>query len=167
MARDDRGASARALRPRLLSRMRPRMLISTSLVLVLAAASLAWLLPSAVAFLPGAPALFWAMAALALLVDLPLFFDQGDNLQSPASLSVCVCFAIFLLWGAGPAVVVQVVAAVVTAVGQRYFVTGAAYLLARLVVAFAATDLVALLVWGPPTITQGAPVTGAEIVEFL
>src|SRR5262245_18313063 len=101
--------------------VRLRALVPGVGLAVLAAAALGWLLPSAAHFFVQAPALIWATAALAVLIDAPLFIDPGDDVRVRSTLSVSVCFAILLIWGAGPAVVVQVVAAIVTGIGQRYF----------------------------------------------
>jgi predicted signal transduction protein with EAL and GGDEF domain len=114
-------------------------------LVALACVVLVWQLPSVFRFVPRAPANFWLVAAVALLVDIPLFIDQRNNIRTRPTLSVSLCLAIFLLWGTGPAVAVQVVAAVVTAIGQRYTRIGGLFLVARLVFAFGVAGLVMTL----------------------
>jgi len=147
--------------------VRLRALVPGVGLAVLAAAALGWLLPSAATFFVQAPALFWATAALAVLIDAPLFIDPGDDVRVRSTLSVSVCFAILLIWGAGPAVVVQVVAAIVTGIGQRYFALGTVFFTSRLVVAFAAADLLPALAWRRDTFSQGSPVDGEQVVGFI
>lgn len=105
-------------------------------VIVGAVGLFVWALPAAVRFLPTAPSAFWAMALAALVVDIPLFGVVGrQDLRIRSTLSVCFIFAIFVLWGAGVAIVVQAVAAAVSAIGQRYPPQSAFFFVARLIIA--------------------------------
>jgi predicted signal transduction protein with EAL and GGDEF domain len=118
-------------------------LVAIGAVVAVAAGVLAWALPGAIRFLPEAPGRFWAMALAALVVDIPLFgLRHREYLRVRATLSVCFAFAIFVLWGAAPAVLVQAVAGAVSAIGQRYRLRAGLYLVSRLVFATAIAELV-------------------------
>jgi predicted signal transduction protein with EAL and GGDEF domain len=143
--------------------VKPVGVIALGLLVAFALAVLVWELPSAWRFLSQAPPDFWVVAALALLVDAPLFIDQRNNIRTRPTLSIAICFAIFLLWGVGPAVVVQVLAGAVTAIGQRYDPIGGVFLIARLVVAFGATRLVMIFVGPDIMFTTGTTATPTAI----
>ena len=82
------------------------------------------------------------MAIAALLVDFPLFrVRRHEVARVRTTLSVCFALAIVLIWGAAPAIVVQAVAALVSAAGQRYAALGVVLHPARLVWAVAASAL--------------------------
>jgi predicted signal transduction protein with EAL and GGDEF domain len=137
-------------------------------VIVLGAATLASVVPGAVGFLADAPAGFWAMALAALVVDIPLFgaFSR-ENRRIRSTLSVCYTFAIFVLYGAAPAILVQALAGAVSVVGQRYNPRGAVYFTARLVLATAAAELVVRAVDPRPVTDQGAGLDGGDLLAFL
>src|SRR5690606_38575147 len=98
-------------------------------VTALAAGIVVWALFGTIRFLPDAPGAFWAMALGALVVDVPLFGLFGrDDPRVRSTLSICYTFAIFVLWGVGPAVIVQAVAGAVSAIGQRYSPPAGVYL---------------------------------------
>ena len=91
-----------------------------------------WALPQAVRFAHHAPKGFWAMTIAAVIVDIPLFgAGRRDDLRVRSTLSVCFTFAIFVLWGAPPAIVVQALAGTVTVIGQRYRPRAGLYLVSR------------------------------------
>src|SRR5690606_14429451 len=116
-----------------------------------------------------APAAFWSMALGALLVDIPLFgLSRREDLRIRSTLSVCFVLAIFVHWGAGPAIVVQAVAALISASGQRYLPRAALYLGARLVCAVAAAELVVALVDPQPVTGQDVTgLDGGDLLTFL
>lgn len=132
-----------------------------------AAAALAWAMPGTLRFLPEASSSFWAMVLGALVVDIPLFgltFRHERRIR--ATLSVCFALAIFVLWGAAPAIVVQALAGAVSAVGQRYRGRPGLFVVARLVLAVAAAALVVNLV-RPDLATQPVMrLTGADLLAF-
>ncbi|MEV0272389.1 GGDEF domain-containing phosphodiesterase [Hamadaea sp. NPDC050747] len=124
-------------------------------------------LPSAIRSLPGAPAGFWAMALAAMIVDIPLFGVTGkQDLRVRSTLSVCFTFAILVLYGAGPAIAVQAIAAVVTVIGQRYSARFSMLFVSRLILATAAAELVVILTGLRPITTQGSGLTGTDVLEF-
>src|SRR5262252_2552345 len=86
------------------------------LVVAIGAAIVAIDLPAAVGFAATkAPAGFWALALAALVVDVPLFGLSGlGDVRPRSTLSICFTFAIFVLWGAAPAILVQAAAGIVT-----------------------------------------------------
>jgi diguanylate cyclase (GGDEF)-like protein len=128
----------------------------------------AWALPEAVDFALDAPPEFWAMAVGALLVDVPLFgMTRPQDIRVRSTLSVCFTFAIFMLWGAAPAVVVQALAGAVTVVGQRYAPASGLYLVSRLILSTAAAELVVNLVDPRPVTTPGARLNGGDLLALL
>ncbi len=133
----------------------------------MAAGVLAWALPGAARFVVDAPSAFWAMTLAALLADVPLFgvFRRTD-LRARSTLSVCFTFAIFVLWGAAPAIVVQAVAGAVTAVGQRSDTRAGLYLVSRLILAAAVAELVVNLIERGPVITS-AGLNGGDLIMFV
>ena len=125
-----------------------------------------WALRPVLEFARTAPATFWSIALMALLVDLPIF-SLARRIAEPTrtTLSVCFTFAIFLLWGAAPAIVVQALAGLVAGLGRRPI--RAVYLVARLVVALAAAEVVVLLTTGRPLDDEGTGLTGHDLLGFL
>lgn len=136
-------------------------------VIVGAVGLFVWALPAAVRFLPTAPSAFWAMALAALVVDIPLFGVVGrQDLRIRSTLSVCFIFAIFVLWGAGVAIVVQAVAAAVSAIGQRYPPQSAFFFVARLIIAVAISEAVVDIALLRPITEPGTGLTGADLLTF-
>jgi predicted signal transduction protein with EAL and GGDEF domain len=132
-----------------------------------AAGVLVWALPEAVRFLPEAPGGFWAMALAALLVDIPLYGVHGrEDFRIRSTLSVCFTFAIFGLWGAGPAIVVQALAGGASAIGQRYHSRAGLYFVSRLICAAAAAALVVDLADPPPVTLAGTGLNGGDLLAF-
>ncbi|MBX6749511.1 MAG: GGDEF domain-containing protein [Micromonosporaceae bacterium] len=133
-----------------------------------AAVTLALAVPNAIRFFDHAPAGFWAMALAALVVDIPLFgaFSREDP-RVRSTLSICYTFAIFVLYGAAPAIVVQAIAGVVSVVGQRYNLRGVVYIPARLVLATAAAELVVGAVYPRPVTGQGIGLSREDLLAFL
>jgi diguanylate cyclase (GGDEF)-like protein len=81
---------------------------------------------------------FWLMAALAVLADAQPLRPSARRQISPVYPSICFTFAILLTWGLTPAVAVQVVAAVVSAIRARHRVWRAAFNASQYALAFAA-----------------------------
>lgn len=149
------------------SRLR-RTRVLVWVVVAVAAGILAWALPKTIRFVPDAPAAFWAMALGALLVDIPLFgLSSKDDPRIRSTLSICFTFAIFVQWGAGPAIVVQTMAAAVSVIGQRYPLRPALFLVARLTCAVAAANLVVSIVDQRPVTRQGTGLNGGDLLAFL
>jgi predicted signal transduction protein with EAL and GGDEF domain len=133
---------------------------------VVAAGIVASDLPVAVGFATAkAGSGFWGLALAAVVVDVPLFRRPSpENIGPRITLSVCFTFAIFVLWGAAPAVVVQAVAGAVTVFGQRYSANEGLYFVARLVCAMVVTQL-AVDVFFPGPITGGG-LTSQPLVDL-
>ncbi|MGE5156406.1 MAG: EAL domain-containing protein [Betaproteobacteria bacterium] len=124
--------------------------------------------PGAIRFAVGAPREFWAMALGALVVDVPLFgITRREDLRLRSTLSVCFTFAIFVLFGAAPAIIVQALAGAVTVVGQRYEPSAGYYFVARLVLATAAAVSIVDLVASRPITVVGAGLDGGDFLAFL
>lgn len=137
-------------------------------VLAVAVPIVAWAVPGALRFIPNAPAEFWAMTLLALLVDAQLFnVARREGLRVRSTLSVCFTFAIFALWGLAPAIIVQAVAAVVVAVGQRRPFTIGALVNGRLICGLAVAGLVVGAIDDTPITTAGSPLDGGDVSAFL
>ncbi|HEY7224762.1 MAG TPA: GGDEF domain-containing phosphodiesterase [Micromonosporaceae bacterium] len=137
-------------------------------VATVAAVVLVWAIPGFVRFAPEAPSAFWAMSLAALIVDIPLFGLSGpEDLRIRSTLSVCFAFAIFVLYGAAPAIVVQAVAASVSMVGQRYRPRAGIHLIARLILAAAASELVLALTDGRPVTTPGGGLDVHDVLAFV
>jgi EAL domain-containing protein (putative c-di-GMP-specific phosphodiesterase class I)/GGDEF domain-containing protein len=132
-----------------------------------------WALPDAVRFAMTAPNEFWAIAALALVVDVPLRGAvPGTGAHVRSTLSPCFTLAIFALWGTAPAIVVQAVAAAVTSAFQRHGilgrgVLGGVFLASRLVCALAVDGLVVQHTIAHPVAATAAALPGHELVPFL
>jgi EAL domain-containing protein (putative c-di-GMP-specific phosphodiesterase class I)/GGDEF domain-containing protein len=137
-------------------------------VLAVAATVLVLALPGAIRFAVHAPGEFWAMALGALAADVPLFgIARREDMRLRSTLSVCFTFAIFVLFGAAPSIVVQAVAGAVTVLGQRYDPNSGYYLVARLVLATAAAEFLVDLVAARPTTILGAGLDGGSFLAFL
>jgi predicted signal transduction protein with EAL and GGDEF domain len=137
-------------------------------VLTLGGAVLVASLPETIRFLGSAPSGFWAMVLSALVVDIPLFGVTGrEDLRIRSTLSVCFTFAIFVLFGAGPAIVVQALAGAVTVVGQRYAPAAGTYLVARLILAVAAAELVVDLADPRPITQAGTGLNGGDLLAIV
>jgi predicted signal transduction protein with EAL and GGDEF domain len=147
---------------------RPQVLsVVAWLVIAIAAAIVAFDLPSAVGFATTRAGYgFWGLTVAALVVDVPLFgLSRRADLRPRTTMSVCFTFAIFVLWGAAPAVVVQAASGAVTVVGQRYRPNAALYLIARLVCATAVAQLIVDAFFRGP-IAEGG-LTGRDLGDFL
>ena len=143
-----------------------RVVLAT--IVAVAAAVLGWAVAHTVHFLPVAPAGFWAMGLAALIVDIPLFgIARREEFQFRSTLSVCFTFAIFTLWGAAPAIVVQAAASAVSVAGQRYQRTTALYAVARLICATAAAEFVVTIAGLGPVTGQGVGLTGRDLLTFV
>src|SRR5690349_20982483 len=148
-------------------RRRSRWAIALVVTVACGAAGLVlWNLPGAIRFAIHAPSGFWAMALLAVLVDLPIFGRRELAVRVRLTLSVCFTFAIFVLWGAAPAIVVQALAGV-SLLAQRTSWLARIYGTARLVWALAAAELVVLLLEPRPITEPGTGLTGQNMIHFL
>jgi predicted signal transduction protein with EAL and GGDEF domain len=120
-------------------------------------------------FIPHAPVNFWVMTILALIADVSLFgFDRrGGPSVTRTTLSVCFTFAIFLLYGAAPAIVVQTAAAAAFAWGQRVPLLRGVFLGIRLVLALAVAELTVVILHGRPIDQAATGITGRDWKAFL
>jgi diguanylate cyclase (GGDEF)-like protein len=92
-------------------------------------------------FLRTAPAAFWLMASLAVLLDVWPFSPPGPRQTSPVFPSICFTFAALLIWGIGPAVLVQTVAVAASSARMRYRPWRAAFNAGQYAIAFGAAAL--------------------------
>jgi EAL domain-containing protein (putative c-di-GMP-specific phosphodiesterase class I)/GGDEF domain-containing protein len=144
------------------------MRIVLTTVVTSAAIIAGWSVAEAVPFLPGAPAGFWAMALGAMIADLALSaIARREESPIRSTLSVCYTFAIFALWGAAPAVLVQTVASAISVTGQRYQRTVGLFTAARLICATAAAVFVVTVTGLGPVSEQGAGLDGGDLVVFV
>jgi diguanylate cyclase (GGDEF)-like protein len=149
------------------SRLPPTRIVVATIGAV-AAVVLGWAVAGSVPFLPNAPAGFWAMGLGALIVDIPLFaLVRREEFQVRSTLSVCYTFAIFTLWGAAPAILVQAVASGVSAAGQRYQRATGLHMVARLICATAVAMLVVNLADLGPVTPQGIGLHGTDLLTFM
>lgn len=133
---------------------------------IFAAAVLAWALAGTAQFVLAAPAAFWAMALAGLIVDIPLYTERrGWQQRSRATLSPCFTFAIFVLWGAAPAIAVQAVAAAAAAIAQHHRNPAVLHIVARVLGAVAVAQLVVNIAGLRPS--GGASLDGSDLVGFL
>lgn len=110
-----------------------------------------WTLPAAVRFLPTAPVGFWVLLAIALLVDAPLYrLGRPGPVRVRSSLSACAALAVFVNWGAAPAIFVQAVAVVVAVLWERFDTLAAGSFISRHITAAAVAGSVAVAVGGVP-----------------
>jgi diguanylate cyclase len=146
----------------------PATQVVLATIVAVAAVVLGWAIAHAVHFLPVAPAGFWAMAVAALIVDIPLFgIARREEFQVRSTLSVCYTFAIFALWGAAPAILVQAVASAVSVAGQRYRTTIGLHMVARLICATATAMLLVTVAGLGPVTGQGIGLNGGDLLVFL
>jgi predicted signal transduction protein with EAL and GGDEF domain len=142
-----------------------RVVVAT--IVAIAALVLGWAVARSVHFLPVAPASFWAMTLAALVVDIPLFaIARREEVRFRSTLSTCFTFAIFSLWGAAPAILVQAVASAVSLSSRRYGRT-ALYMVARLIFASAAAMLVVTVTNLGPVTSQGAGLNESDLLVFV
>jgi diguanylate cyclase (GGDEF)-like protein len=138
-----------------------------AVVAALAAGLFVWALPAAVAFARNAPAGFWSLAALALVVDAPVSGLHRRGRPVRPTLSACFVLAIFLLDGAQPAIVVQGLAAAIGALGLRLSFTRGVFLAARLICALAAVEVVTFAAHWTPNIQAGGGLGDGRALEFV
>jgi hypothetical protein len=123
------------------------VIVTAGVVLVLIS------IASTVRFLPNAPSEFWLLSALALLVELsPLTIPHGRQQPTRLTLSLALTFAIMLLWGPAPAIVVQALALAVAALRQRRELTNVAFDVARFALAFQAAGWAEIRFGEVPTV---------------
>jgi len=114
-----------------------------------------------------APAAFWLMAVLAVLVDARPFSTPGRRDTSVVFPSICFTFAILLCWGLGPAILVQAVAVAVVALRMHYTFWRGAFNAAQYALSFAAAYAVLGLVEPRPLDpVNGGPTVG-EVALIL
>ncbi len=113
------------------------------------------------------PMEFWVLAALAVIADLrPLPVPWTRRRLGTIFVSVCFTSAIMLLWGAGPAIVVQAAAVLGASLRLRLSVARTAFTVARFALALLAADAV-LDLFGPPPFALGIRVDRADILAVL
>jgi diguanylate cyclase len=124
-------------------------------VVVAAACLIIWNLPAAARFLTRAPQGFWVLSLIALVVDAPLYrVGSPGPYRVRCTLSAAAALAIFILWGAGPAILVQAVTATLSVLWQRSDATTGVAFVARHVCALAAAGFIGLAVAVPLDISD-------------
>ncbi|HEY2671758.1 MAG TPA: EAL domain-containing protein [Rugosimonospora sp.] len=123
-------------------------------------------LPALPAFLRSAPAAFWLMGALAVLLDVWPLRPPGPRQTSPVFASICFTFAALLIWGIGPAVLVQTVAVAASSARMRYKPWRAAFNAAQYAVAFGAAALVLALAGAEPLARANRPGWSAAMIAL-
>jgi diguanylate cyclase (GGDEF)-like protein len=108
-------------------------------------------------FLSTAPAAFWLMASLAVVLDVWPFRPPGPRQTSAVFPSICFTFAALLIWGLGPAVLVQTVAVAASSARMRYRPWRAAFNAGQYAIAFGAAALLLWLVHVEPLARAGRP----------
>ncbi len=104
-------------------------------------------------FLPQAPAEFWLLSILALLVELsPLTIPHDRQQPTRASISLSVTFAIMLVWGPAAAIVVQTLALGVAALRERRSLVDFGFDVARFSLAFEAAGWAETRIGARPTL---------------
>jgi len=150
---------------------RGRLLFAASVVgaaAVVAAALVVPAFPPFVRFAATAPAEFWIMASLALVVDIPLFgLGRRPEVWIRPTATPGLAIAILLVFGTAPAYVVQAAAAVVSAWGQRQGWLGGAFLVSRLICALAAAEFAQRLVSTTPITNRGGRLVNDDLLPFL
>ena len=142
-----------AFRQALVVRGTYAVIVATGAALVLLA------IAGTLRFLPEAPVEFWLLSILALLVELsPLTIPHQRRYPTRLTVSLCLTFAIMLLWGSAVAIVVQTLALGVAALRERRPVTDFAFDVARFSLAFVAAS------WAEGWI-GGVPALGMDIDE--
>jgi diguanylate cyclase (GGDEF)-like protein len=102
------------------------------------------------------PATYWLLATLAVVADLRPFPPPGGQ-RSVVFPSICFTFAILLMWGFAPAVVVQTAAVIASAVRMQHAPWRAAFNAAQYAVSFGAAAAVLLAASGMPFAPGGKP----------
>ena len=111
-------------------------------------------------FLPEAPLEFWLLSILALMVELsPLTIPHQRRQPTRLAVSLCLTFAIMLLWGSAVAIVVQTLATGVATLRERRPWTDFAFDVARFSLAFQAAS------WAEGRL-GGEPTLGTNVDEF-
>ncbi|HEX6873412.1 MAG TPA: EAL domain-containing protein [Micromonosporaceae bacterium] len=113
------------------------------------------------------PAEFWVLAGLAVAADARPFPARG-SLRPFAAIfvSITFTFAILLVWGAWPAILVQSLALVAGAVRLRWRVERTLVTMVRFSLAFLATEAV-LEIHGVPSYHIGQQITGEDSLYLL
>lgn len=134
-----------------------------------AGALIVWALVRTWEFLPETPGGFWAMTALALIVDVTFVRIglRGGPPFTRTTPSVSFTFAIFLLWGAAPAIVVQAFASTLSAWLQGLPRLRGMFLVTRLVLALAAAELTVFILEGRPVVRSGTGLSGHVLLAFV
>lgn len=122
--------------------------------------------PSAWAALVSGPREYWLLGALAVIADLLPFSFSSDRRPPTVYVSVALTFAIVLLWGIGPALVVQAVATTVAASRMRLPPTSALFTAARLLLALVAAGWVVDIV-GPTAFGIGYRINRRQFLAIF
>lgn len=118
-------------------------------------------------FLLNAPSEYWVFAALAAASEVVPFVAPGFRRRlSPVFLSVCFAFAVLLLWGVGPALVVQTGAVAVIALRLRLDPVRAATVWVRLALSLTLAGVMFHVI-ADDRFALGDPITGTDLLAVL
>jgi diguanylate cyclase (GGDEF)-like protein len=125
--------------------------LGTAVVIAAVGTQVARGLTEFTAFTHHLPAEFWVLAALAVVADVRPFPPPGAARRfATVFVSTCFTFAIMLLWGAGPAIVVQIVAVVGASLRLRHSLAQTVFIAVRFSLALLAAEAVLELSALPP-----------------
>ena len=118
-------------------------------------------------FLPDAPREFWLLAVIALVTEIrPFTIPHAGQQPTRVTVSLCITFAMLLIWGGAQAIVVQAVAFTIAAARQRLSLRDWSLTAARLIWAFAAAWLTVRLMHGSP-FAIGIGITRFDVLAAL
>ena len=111
-------------------------------------------LPEVSGELRGAGAAFWVIAVLGMASDAGPVSTPGRRQAAAIFVSICFTFSILLIWGFGPAALVQLAAVVVSSVRMRHTPWRAGFNAGQYTLSFAAAAAV-LAIGGRPPLAAG------------
>ncbi|MEV0648497.1 EAL domain-containing protein [Phytomonospora sp. NPDC050363] len=136
------------------------------LVMAVSAVILTLTAPSIGDVLAVAPAAFWALAVLAVVVDALPLSPPGPRQSAIVVMSTCFSYAILFGWGLGPAIVVQILATAVSSWRCRYTVWRAGFNAAQYTLSLSAAWLVLIAINGTEMVAPNVPLP-AEVQTLV
>jgi diguanylate cyclase len=136
-------------------------------VCVVAIVVTAFAMPDLTHHLHGDQLDYWVLAAMAIIGDSRPVKPPGGRSSLNVFPSICFTFAILLIWGFAPAVVVQTAAVAVSSIRLRHRLWRAAFNAGQYAISFAAASLVLGLSEGAPFSPGGEPNWVDVIIAIL